>query len=205
MKQFLEFSGLGFPPDDNRLVSRQMQRAHDERVKQVAIGTGILIAMMVSISGLLIGWPLLPGLLGEWVGTMLGIISTPFFMEGSFVCVGLLIVICINLWRRHREGDEFVYLEQVTGPGIPKDLPDQATWAIYREKPLDAEQPSALTQAEGAFAIGDYPAVTAWISTLNQQELKLPDTLDLRLKLARATGRKDLVIELESEIRNLES
>ena len=182
-----------------------MQRAHDERVKQVAIGAGILIVLMVSISGLLIGWRLLPGLLGEWVGTMLGIMSTPFFLEGSFVCLGLLIVICINVWRRHRDGDEFVYLEQVTGPGIPKDLPDQATWAIYREKPLEIERPSALTQAEGAFAIGDYPAVTAWISTLDKEDLKQPDTLDLRLKLALATGRADLASELESEIRNLKS
>ncbi len=182
-----------------------MDRARDERVKQVVIGTSILLVLMGSICGLLIGWHFLPGLLGEWIGTMLGIMSTPFFLEGSFVCIGLLIVLSINIWRRNKEGDEFVYLEQVAGPEVPKDLPDQAKWAIYREKPLDAEVPSALNRAEGAFAIGDYPAVTEWISTLDQEELKLPETMDLRLKLAKATGREALASELESEIRNLKS
>lgn len=181
-----------------------MERVHDERVKQVAIGAGILVVLMVSISGLLIGWPLLPGLLGEWIGTMVGVMSTPFFLEGSFICIGLLIVFCVNIWRRRRDGDEFVYLEQVSGPGLPKNLPDQATWAIYREKPLDAEQPSALAQAEGAFEIGDFSATAEWLAKLDPTALKMPETLDLRLKLARATGRADLASDLECEIKSLE-
>ena len=204
MKYFYDFTGLGFSKAD-AIVSPSMVRANDERVKQVAIGAGILIVLMVSILGLLLGWRLLPGLLGEWVGTIVGIMSTPFFMEGSLICIGLLIVLGINIWRRHREGDEFVYLEQVSGPELPKDLPDQATWAIYREKPLDASPPSALAQAEGAFEIGDYPAVTEWISTMDTEALKLPETLELRLKLAKATGHQDLASALECEIKNLDS
>ncbi|MEO5914310.1 MAG: hypothetical protein ABIS50_08770 [Luteolibacter sp.] len=182
-----------------------MERAHDERVRQVAIGAGILILLAVSISGLLLGWRYLPGLLGEWVGTMVGVMSTPFFLEGSFVAVGLMIVLFVNIWRRHKEGDEFVYLEQVSGPDLPKNLPEQAKWAIYREKPLDAEEPSAFAQAEGAYFIGDYPAAAEWIGTLSQEELRQPETLELRLKLARATGRTDLASDLECEIRDLKS
>ncbi|MES2659117.1 MAG: hypothetical protein V4689_10910 [Verrucomicrobiota bacterium] len=180
-----------------------MERAHDERVRQVAIGTSILIVLMLSISGLLVGWRYLPGLLGEWVGTMLGIICTPFFLEGSFVLLGLFAVVCLNIWHRHKDGDEFVYLEQIAGPDVPKDLPEQAKWAIYREKPLEAEEPSALAQAEGAYSIGDYLSAAEWIGTLGQDELSQPETLELRLKLARATGRADLASDLETEIRNL--
>ncbi len=182
-----------------------MERAHDERVKQVAIGAGILIVLTVSITGLLIGWRLLPGLLGEWIGMMVGLMSTPFILEASFICLGFLIVLGINIWRRQKEGDEFVYLEQVAAPEVIKNLPDRATWAIYREAPLEAEQPSELAQAEGALEIGDYPAVVDWIATLDRETLKRPETMELRLKLARATGREDLAAELESEIRNLKS
>ena len=67
-----------------------------------------------------------------------------------------MIVISLNIWRQRKDGDEFVYLEQVAGPDAPADLPEHAKWAVYRQKPLDPEAPSLLAQAEGAFAIGDY-------------------------------------------------
>ena len=182
-----------------------MTRPHDERVKQVAIGSGILLVLTVGVSGLLVGWRLLPGLLGEWVGTMIGILTTPFFMEASFIILGLVIVIGLNLWRQHKDGDEFVYLEQVAGPDVPKDLPDHAKWAVYREKPLEGEEMSRLTLAEGAFAIGDYPAAAECIGAMSRDELQQLDTLRLRLALAEATGRDDLVARLQTEISRSET
>jgi hypothetical protein len=181
-----------------------MVRASDERVKQVAIGVSILVTLTVAVPVTLMGWRLLPGLLGEWVGTMIGIATTPFFMEASFAILGLVIVISLNHWRQHKDGDELVYLEQVAGPDVPADLPEHAKWALYRDKPLDAESPTLLAQAEGAFAIGDFPAATEWIGDMGHDELKLPDTLRLRLDLANATGRTDLAEQLEDEIRRSE-
>ena len=178
----------------------QMVRLHDERVKQVAIGASILVVLTVVVGGLLIGWRFLPGLLGEWVGTIIGVMTTPFFMEASFAILGLVTVITLNHWRQQKDGDEFVYLEQVAGPDVPKDLPDHAKWAVYREKPLEAEEPTLLAQAEGAFAIGDYPAAAEWIGAMSRDELKQPNTLRLRLDLALATGRNDLVEQLRDEI-----
>ena len=121
-----------------------MVRTSDERVKQVAIGVGILVTLTVAVPVTLMGWRLLPGLLGEWVGTMIGIVTTPFFMEASFAILGLVIVISLNHWRQHKDGDELVYLEQVAGPDVPADLPEHAKWALYRDKPLDAEVPTLL-------------------------------------------------------------
>jgi hypothetical protein len=184
---------VNFPP--------AMERTNDERVKQVAIGVSILVVLTVVVPGLLMGWRLLPGLLGEWVGTMIGILTTPFFMEASFVILGFVIVIFLNNWRQRKDGDDFVYLEQVTGPELPQNLPEHAKWAIYREKPLAGEDPSLLAQAEGAFAIGDYPAAGEWIGAMDHDELKQPTTLRLRLDLAKATGRDDLVKQLEAELR----
>ena len=178
-----------------------MERAKDERVKQVAVGAGILIAIGVIVPCTLIGWRYLPGLLGETVGTIIGVMTTPFCMEASFIVLGIIIVISLNNWRRIKDGDDFVYLEQIDGPDAPKDMPDQARWAVYREKPLDAKLPSLLEQAEGAFAIGDYAAATEWIGEMSHEELKKQDTLTLRLELAKATGRTDLIELLENEIR----
>ncbi|MES2441068.1 MAG: hypothetical protein V4584_18540 [Verrucomicrobiota bacterium] len=178
-----------------------MERVRDERVKQVAIGAGILITLTIVVPGLLLGWRYMPGLLGEWVGTMLGILTTPFFMEATFATLGLVTVISLNHWRIKKDGDEFVYLDQISGPELPQNLPDHAKWAIYRQQPLDAENPSLLAQAEGAFAIGDYTAATQWIGEMSAEELRQPATLRLRHDLATATGRTDLVGPLEQEIK----
>ncbi len=178
-----------------------MERTKDERVKQVAIGVSILLVLTAGVTGLLMGWRLLPGLLGEWVGTMIGILTTPFFMEASFAILGLVTVILLNHWRQQKDGDDFVYLEQATGPELPQDLPEHAKFAVYRDKPLDGEEPSLLAQAEGAFAIGDCPAASEWISAMEHDELRHPQTLRLRLDLAKATGREDLVKQLRAELR----
>ena len=182
-----------------------MERIRDDRVKQVVIGAGILITLSVVVPGTLIGWHYLPGVLGEWIGMMVGLMTTPFIMESSFIILGLVIVIGLNYLRITKEGDEFVYLEQVAGPDLPKDLPDQAKWAVYLEKPLTAETPSPLAMADGALAIGDYPTATEWLGTMNQDELKRPATLRLRLELARATGKNELVARLEKDLSAAET
>ena len=187
------------------MLRPEMEEIRDVRVKQVAIGAGILLTLAVVVPGTLVGWRYLPGVLGEWIGMMIGLMTTPFFMESSFIILGLVIVIGLNSWRTAKEGDEFVYLEQVAGPDLPQDLPDQAKWAVYLQKPLAAETPSPLAMAEGALAIGDYPTATQWLGTMDQDELKRPNILRLRLELARATGRQELVERLENELAAAES
>jgi hypothetical protein len=180
-----------------------MEWKYDERVKQVTAAAGIFLTLSVAVMGSWIGWKQLPGVLGEWVGMIVGIMTTPFFMETSFILLGLATVVSINTWRRNKEGDDFVYLDQVSGPGVPTNLPEQAQWAIYREMPLTAVTPTPLTMAEGAFAIGDYAAAGEWIGSLSHAELKQPATLRLRLELARATGRDELVAALEKELEDV--
>lgn len=177
-----------------------MVRLQDERVKQGVIGVSTLVVLTVTVPSLLLGWHQLPGLVGEWLGTIMGIMTTPFFMETTFVILGFIIVIGINSWRQRKDGDEFVYLDQVSGPGVPPHLPDHATWAIYREKPLDQKNPSLLEQAEGAIAIGDYSAASEWISAMDSKELTQPETLHVRLELAKATGNSERLSFLEKEI-----
>lgn len=87
------------------------QADDDKRSKQIAMGLGILSALTLVGCGALIGWRHLPGLLGEWVGMMVGVMTSPFFLEASLAIIGFTLVLAINAWRHRRAGDECVYLE----------------------------------------------------------------------------------------------
>ena len=109
----------------------------DERKQQVVVGLGVLAAVAGLI--LLIAYGrFLPGLSGEFFARLLGIITTPFLMETSFFILGLVVVMTLNLWRQRRDGDELVYLEEITD--APAGMPDQA---IDPEPRLDPEPPAS--------------------------------------------------------------
>jgi hypothetical protein len=183
------------------MLCPQMTRADDDnRARQLAVGVGILVILTVVVCGVLIGWRYLPGLLGEWIGMMIGVMTTPFFLEASFVIIGLTVVVAINHWRQKRDGDELVYLEQVDGPDVPPGMPEHAKWAVYRQQPLAGEIPTLRAQAEGALAIGDFDSAAEAIAAMTDAELKTPETLALRIELANATGRSGLAGLLEAEL-----
>jgi len=83
----------------------------DKRVSQAVIGVTLLIAIGLIVSTVLIGYHYLPGIWGEWIGSMVGIMTTPFFLEVSFILIGFTIVLLINGYRRNKDGDELVYLD----------------------------------------------------------------------------------------------
>lgn len=172
------------------------KKERDERVGQVIIGAGILAAVLIVSTAIrLLG--LMPGFLGEVFAMFAGLLSTPVFLEISFFILGVLIVLAINLWRHKREGDEFVYLEEVKGPEA-KDLPDHAKFAVFPETPLPPETPGLLTQAEGALAIGDFEAAGEALAAMEEAELAKPETRELRIALAKATGKEELAHRLET-------
>ena len=57
------------------------QTDDENRGKQIAVGAGILGVLMLLVCSALIGWRYLPGILGEWIGTMVGVMTTPFLLE----------------------------------------------------------------------------------------------------------------------------
>lgn len=175
-----------------------MEIFRDERVKQVIVAAAILFGVLVLTVAIRLAGAA-PGVLGEWFGMIAGFLSTPVLLEVSFFTLGLMIVVGVNHWRMKREGDEFVYLEQVEAVDLPAGLPDQAKWAIYGKPPLPGEEPSLLDQAEGALEIGDFDAVTAALGAMGADELHRPQVKALRIRLARATGREDLAGRLEAE------
>lgn len=85
----------------------------EKRGGQIFVGGAILFVLTVLVVSLLIGWRMIPGWVGESFGMLAGVLSSPFFMEASFGMIGLLIVIGLNIWRRNREDDEFVSMEEL--------------------------------------------------------------------------------------------
>jgi len=87
------------------------ENSEDGRGRQIFVGGAILTVLTVAVVGLLVGWRFIPGWVGEAFGMVAGVFSTPFLMEGSFVVIGLLTVLGLNILRRRKDGDEFVEIE----------------------------------------------------------------------------------------------
>lgn len=78
---------------------------------QVGIAAAILLGLSVLIVLALMGWRHLPEIWADWIGMLVGIMSTPFFLEASFLFIGLTIVVAINHHRQKKAGDDFVEVE----------------------------------------------------------------------------------------------
>lgn len=85
----------------------------NEQKRQIGIGAAIMLAITLLICGLLLWVPYVKGLIGEWLGLLVGVVTTPFFMEGSFAILGLTLVLVINHLRQKETRDEFVDLDFV--------------------------------------------------------------------------------------------
>lgn len=83
----------------------------DSRAFQVVVAALILMLLTAVIVIALLGWRHLPEIWADWIGMMVGIMSTPFFLEASFLFIGISIVAAVNHHRQKRAGDDFVELE----------------------------------------------------------------------------------------------
>ncbi len=88
----------------------------NERNKQILIGSGLILLFFLGLGGVAAS-AYLPGFSGE-VGRMcLAMITTPFLMETAIFVLALTLLLGINGWRRNREGDDYVTLDE---NGVPK-------------------------------------------------------------------------------------
>ena len=87
--------------------------AKDERKRQMVIGAGILLALTTTVVCLWFGWRHVPGPAGEFLGMMVGLMSTPFILETSFFLIGCAILLVIQAVRRRLDGDEFVTMDEL--------------------------------------------------------------------------------------------
>ncbi len=186
---------LGSTVFAGRIAVPMVPPVTDSRVRQIVSGVALLVGIMVVVCSLLLGWRYLPGVLGEWVGTMVGLATTPFLLEATFVVFGFCVVFWLNHRSEKKEGSEWVYLEQV----VDADLPGHAQWAVLPVDAPNGEEPGLLDQAEGAADVGDWEELVGLLAKMEESELKQSRVLLLRERLARATGRVELAEELAEE------
>lgn len=169
----------------------------DERWKQVGAGLAVLAVITVGLLLLVLGQTL-PGLAGEFFARVVGIITTPFILEITFIILGFVVVFTLNYWRQHRDGDELVYLDQVLD--APTDMPEKERWAVYKGKPLEPGTVVAGDFLEGALAIGDHDTAVEILAAMSDTERDAPAILKLRIELAEATGKMDLAAQLKTKL-----
>jgi hypothetical protein len=94
-----------------RIIFSRMYQA-----KQIAIGWALITFFFLVLGGIA-AWAYLPGFVGELGRMCLALITSPFLMETSIFFLALTMLFAINGWRRNREGDDYVTLDE---NGVPK-------------------------------------------------------------------------------------
>lgn len=141
-----------------------------------------MLALTVMICGMLLGWRYLPGLFGEWVGLMVGLVTTPVILEVFFVILGLTVVVVINHWQRIRDGDELVYLEPESG---------------------GRSEAGRLERAKICMAAGDFETAASLVEDISASGAEIPEVLMLRIAVAKSQGDGEQVAKLEDELDSL--
>lgn len=100
------------------------ETAVENQKKQIVVGACILLLMAIIAGTVVIGGHSIPGVVGEWISMMVGLMTTPVFLEISAFLGGLMVVMAINHWREKRDGEELIYLNEA-GDGV--DLSDHTT------------------------------------------------------------------------------
>ena len=153
------------------LISRS-DKTREHRGKQALVGGALSAGLLAVVLSLLLGWKFLPGWVGDGLGIIAGVITTPFSMETTFFIIGLLIVVVLNIWRRLKDGDEYVEIDM---------------------SELDQVDPVRL---ETALQAGNDDEVKAMLGWMNDQQFSSPRVLRVRLALAEKMGDQELASSL---------
>ena len=86
------------------------------RYKHMAIGMALVAFFFLMLGGIA-GSAYLPGFAGELGRMCLALVTSPFLMETAIFFLALTLLFAINGWRRNREGDDWVALDE---NGVPK-------------------------------------------------------------------------------------
>jgi len=82
-----------------------------DRKKNILIGSGVIVFFFLCLGGVAAS-AYLPGFTGELGRMCLALITSPFLMETSIFFLALTLLFAINGWRRNREGDDWVTLDE---------------------------------------------------------------------------------------------
>lgn len=109
--------------------------------------------------------------------------GTPFILEASVAVLGIVIVMTVNHYRLHKEGDGWVYLAvpDQDGPGGNQDPPGRLDAVVLKEK-LDTldDIDARLVVIEGFLDLGLPAEALEHLDRLKAEEQALPKARELR-------------------------
>lgn len=82
-----------------------------ESKRHILIGAGLILCFFLFLGGIAAS-AYLPGFAGELGRLVLALITSPFLMESVLAFLALTALFAINGWRRNREGDDWVALDE---------------------------------------------------------------------------------------------
>lgn len=88
----------------------------NSRKKQIMIGMSLIVFFFLCL-GAIAATAYMPGYSGELGRLCLAMVTSPFLMEWALFFLALTLLLGINGWRRNREGDDWVSLDE---NGIPQ-------------------------------------------------------------------------------------
>lgn len=83
--------------------------------KAILIGLSLIVCFFLLLGGVA-ATAFLPGYAGELGRACLSLITSPFIMEPAIFFLAFTVLFAINGWRRSREGDDWVELDE---NGVP--------------------------------------------------------------------------------------
>ncbi|MGB2402039.1 MAG: hypothetical protein ACPIA7_01375 [Akkermansiaceae bacterium] len=83
----------------------------EENKKHILIGSALIVFFFVCLGGIAAS-AYLPGFSGELGRMFLAWITSPFLMESALFFLALTLLFAINAWRRSKEGDDWVQLDE---------------------------------------------------------------------------------------------
>ena len=167
--------------------------------RSLGVGFGLILVAAALVALIWLG-TYLPGFAGELFSMVAGLMWTPLVLDLTIFLFGVILIVWLNSFLRAREGDEFVYLEQVEGPASA-DLPEEARTAVFPDRPERPESSPVLASIEGALALDDLSVATRLLYELPEEDLAAPEVLALRIQLARKRGDLERAGELLEELR----
>ncbi len=83
----------------------------EENRKHILIGSGLIVFFFVVLVGVAAS-AYLPGFAGELGRMCLSWITSPFLMESALFFLALTLLFAINAWRRSKDGEDWVELDE---------------------------------------------------------------------------------------------
>ncbi len=83
----------------------------NERKKNILLGSMVIVFFFLFLGGIAAS-AFLPGFSGEMGRLCLSLVTSPFMMETVIACLALTVLLAVNGWRRNREGDDWITLDE---------------------------------------------------------------------------------------------